>query len=174
MPAQGSRKRVIIVGIGSNLHHPSTGSPLQVCEAAIGALRSRGISIATRSRWYRSAPIPASDQPEYVNGAARLVTSLNPVALLSVLHEVEDSFGRRRSTPNAARTLDLDLIAYGDLVSTESPVLPHPRMTERAFVLLPMREIVPNWVHSVSGRSLESLIANLPAGQVCEPLSHEE
>ena len=144
---------------------------MQVCRASLEMLQARGISIETRSGWYRSAPIPASDQPEYVNGVAALVTSLDPVALLSVLHEVEDSFGRRRSTPNAARTLDLDLIAYGDVVRTEAPVLPHPRMTERAFVLLPMRDILPDWRHGASGRSIDTLIRNLPGGQFCEPLT---
>ena len=92
--------------------------------------------------------------------------ALDPAALLAVLHEIEREFGRERRGLNAARVMDLDIVAYGKLVRTiRRPTLPHPRMADRAFVLLPLREIAPGWLHPVLGLSVEELVARLPAGQ---------
>ena len=116
--------------------------------------------------------MPASDQPDYVNGAVLAETAETPVALMQRLHAIERHFGRSRSVPNAARTLDLDLIAYGDLVRNgpESPILPHPRMAERAFVLRPVADIAPDWLHPVLKLPATALLERLPAGWDCEPL----
>ena len=94
-----------------------------------------------------------------------------PAEFLIFLHRIEAQFDRQRSVPNAARILDLDLLTFGDILNNGpvSPILPHPRMTERAFVLLPLRDIAPNWAHPVSGRALSNLIAELPADQYCVP-----
>ena len=131
------------------------------------------MKVLRRSRWYESAPVPLSDQPWYVNGVAEVETELGPERLLALLHEVEAAFGRVRREANAPRTLDLDLIAYGALVRGEEgppPVLPHPRMAGRAFVLLPLTEILPGWRHPVLGRSAAELAAALPKGQAIRPL----
>jgi len=87
---------------------------------------------------------------------------LSPAALLNALHAVETEFGRNRGAPNAPRTLDLDLLDYDERVEEGPPQLPHPRMETRAFVLIPLRDVAPDWRHPVSGRPLSELIAALP------------
>jgi 2-amino-4-hydroxy-6-hydroxymethyldihydropteridine diphosphokinase len=86
----------------------------------------------------------------------------NPAALLALLHRIEASFGRSRAVRNEARVLDLDLLAWNDRVSATDPLLPHPRLHERAFVLLPLRDVAPAWRHPVSGKSVTDMIADLP------------
>ncbi|MBB6250206.1 2-amino-4-hydroxy-6-hydroxymethyldihydropteridine diphosphokinase [Nitrospirillum iridis] len=161
---------MIFVGVGSNLSVPDVGGPLEVVAAAVRALAAEGVSIAAQSPWYRSAPVPASDQPWYVNGVLRVETALDAAGLLASLHKVEADFGRVRRRVNEARGLDLDLLAYDDQVSADAPLLPHPRLHQRAFVLLPLRDLAPDWRHPVSGLDLAALIAALPPGQVTEPL----
>jgi 2-amino-4-hydroxy-6-hydroxymethyldihydropteridine diphosphokinase len=111
--------------------------------------------------------VPTSDQPWYVIGVAAVATALEPVALLRLLHGVEAEFGRIRGARNEARLLDLDLLAYGDRrrEGPEPPLLPHPRLADRAFVLLPLAEVAPDWRHPVSQETVRQLIARLPAGQ---------
>jgi 2-amino-4-hydroxy-6-hydroxymethyldihydropteridine diphosphokinase len=141
----------------------------------LAALSRRGLRVVRRSRWFESAPVPASDQPWFVNGVAVVETSLSPADLLALLHEIERRFGRERREVNAARILDLDLIAYGDLVRTDSPpLLPHPRLHERAFVLLPLADVVPEWRHPADGRTLSAMIRALPAEQSIRPLPADE
>lgn len=163
---------MILVGLGSNLPHPEIGCPRRVCEAALGALSAGGATVERLSRWYCSSPLPASDQPDYVNGVAAVATALDPVGLLAVLHGVEERLGRTRSVPNAARVLDLDLLAYREIVRTgpEPPVLPHPRLAGRAFVLLPLRDVAPAWRHPATRRDIADLIRSLPPAQRCVPL----
>lgn len=166
----------IFVAIGSNLPISRGGSPLESCERALLDLARESVRILARSRWYRSAPVPASDQPDFVNGVARIETALSPGRLLAALHEVEDRLGRKRRLRNEARVIDLDLIAYGGLCrdpgrSGDGPVLPHPRLGERAFVLLPLGELAPGWRHPASGRTISELVAALPPGQSCAPLA---
>jgi 2-amino-4-hydroxy-6-hydroxymethyldihydropteridine diphosphokinase len=156
----------ILVAIGSNLPSPEFGPPRAVCEAALTHLESRGLRIVRRSRWFESAPVPVSDQPWFVNGVVVVETSLPPDDLLALLHETERRFGRERREVNAARILDLDLIAYGDLVRTDAPpLLPHPRLHERAFVLLPLADVAPDWRHPADGRALPQMIRALPSEQ---------
>jgi 2-amino-4-hydroxy-6-hydroxymethyldihydropteridine diphosphokinase len=161
---------MILIALGANL--PSqAGEPRQTLEVALAQLEARGVHIAARSRWYRTAPVPASDQPWFVNGVARVETALEPPALLAELQQVEQFFGRRRSVPNAARTLDLDIIDYDDRVeNTPELTLPHPRMQDRAFVLLPLAEIAPGWRHPALGKTVEALISALPPEQKAEPI----
>lgn len=163
---------VILVGIGGNMRSRVHGPPLRVCQAALGELESEDISVVRRSRWYRTSPVPRSGQPWFVNGVAEIVTDLGPEALLARLHAIERAFGRRRGEPNAARTLDLDLLAFGPLVRTgaEAPLLPHPRLAERAFVLVPLAEFAPEWRHPATGRTVREMAAMLPSGQVVEPI----
>jgi 2-amino-4-hydroxy-6-hydroxymethyldihydropteridine diphosphokinase len=161
---------MILIGLGANL--PSAaGGPQQTLEAALARLEEGGVHVAARSRWYRSAPVPVSDQPWFVNGVARVETALDPAALLTLLRRIEQGFGRRRSVRNAARTLDLDIIDYdGRVENTPELILPHPRMQDRAFVLLPLAEVAPGWRHPTLGRTVESLVSALPAEKKAAPI----
>jgi 2-amino-4-hydroxy-6-hydroxymethyldihydropteridine diphosphokinase len=127
------------VGVGANLARPR----VQV-EQGIDALGGLpGTQVVARSSLYASAPVDAPG-PEYVNAVVALRTALAADALLRALHAIEARFGRERSTRNAPRTLDLDLLLYGDLHSDEPSLrLPHPRLHQRAFVLRPLLEIAP-------------------------------
>lgn len=156
---------MIFIGIGSNLPSPA-GPPRATAEAAAAALTRAGLRVRRRSRWYESPPVPPSDQPWYINGVVEIETDLEPAALLAVLHRIEAEFGRTRTVPNAARPLDLDLIAYDDRVldGADGVIVPHPRMHERAFVLLPLAELAPDWRHPRTGEAISALIAALPAG----------
>jgi 2-amino-4-hydroxy-6-hydroxymethyldihydropteridine diphosphokinase len=162
---------MILIALGANL--PSAvGAPQATLEAALRALEEEGVRIAQRSRWYRSAAVPASDQPDFVNGVAIVETALDPGALLALLHRVEARFGRVRGEPNAARTLDLDLLAYDDRVSDgpAGPILPHPRLHERAFVLYPLADVAPQWRHPRLGKTAASLKQLLPPESAASPL----
>jgi 2-amino-4-hydroxy-6-hydroxymethyldihydropteridine diphosphokinase len=135
---------------------------LTTCQAAVRDLAARGVAVRGISTWYETAPVPASDQPWFVNGVVRVETVLPPLDLMNVLHEIEAAHARERSTPNAARTLDLDLLAYGEIILGQGPVLlPHPRLHERAFVLLPLRDVAPDWRHPTLKRTPAELIAGL-------------
>ena len=155
---------MILIALGANLDHPRFGPPQATCEAALAALSARGISVLACSAWFRTEPVPVSDQPWFVNGVASVATSLDPAGLLSVLHEIEAEFGRVRQVRNEARLLDLDLLAYDERVSKprEAPDLPHPRMAERAFVLYPLEDLAPDWLHPVLGKTARALKAALP------------
>lgn len=155
---------MILVALGANLPAADGAAPLDTCRAAAAALDGLlGLRVRRVSRWYESTPVPPSDQPPYVNGVARLDGGTDPAALLAALHAIEARAGRSRGAPNAARTLDLDLVAMGDLVrAAPDPVLPHPRAHLRAFVLAPLRDVAPGWRHPVLGRGVEGLLAGLP------------
>ena len=163
----------IFIGAGANLPHPIHGAPRQALEAAFVELGRRGVSVIRVSPWYRTAPVPASDQPWYVNAVAEVVTKLAPDQLLAVLHEVEQAFGRVRTVANAARMIDLDLLDFRGKTAAGGPgraILPHPRMAARAFVLQPLADLAPAWRHPVSGTPIQALLAALPADQTIERL----
>ncbi len=167
---------VILIGLGANLPSDRWGPPKETLSAALSALDEGDVRVLARSRWYRSAPFPASDQPWYINGVAVLETTLEPSPLLALLHDVERRFGRVRSERWAARAIDLDLLAYCDVVSAPaeapaSPILPHPELHSRAFVLLPLAEVAPEWRHPRLGGTAAELMAELPPGQRVEVLS---
>jgi 2-amino-4-hydroxy-6-hydroxymethyldihydropteridine diphosphokinase len=159
------------IALGSNVAG-RFASPTEAVEAAMRALQASGIMLISRSRLYRSAAWPDPADPEFVNAVIAVETSLAPAALLARLHAVEAEFGRERRQVNAPRTLDLDIVDYAGLVSApdESPILPHPRLAERAFVLLPLAEIAPDWCHPVTGAPIEELIGALPDRHAAAPL----
>jgi 2-amino-4-hydroxy-6-hydroxymethyldihydropteridine diphosphokinase len=160
---------MILIGVGANLPGPDGAAPLATCRAAVEALRGLpGLRLHAVSRWYRTAPVggPAG-QPDYVNGVVRLEGRTEPAALLARLAAIEAAAGRRRDAPNAPRTLDLDIIAVDEVVrDAPDPVLPHPRAHLRAFVLRPLAEVAPGWVHPRLHQPVEALLAALPAQQV--------
>lgn len=165
-------RQPIFIGAGANLPHPSYTSPRETLQAALLELDRREVRILRYSRWYRTAPVPVSDQPWYVNVVAEVAAILSADDLLAALHGVEDLFGRVRSVPNAPRLIDLDLLDFRGEIAAPHPgkaTLPHPRMAERAFVLRPLADLAPAWRHPVSGRSIEDLLMTLPADQVAQP-----
>jgi 2-amino-4-hydroxy-6-hydroxymethyldihydropteridine diphosphokinase len=171
-PQNAEDNGLYLVGLGANL--PSKfGPPLATLIAALAALEARNVRILARSPWFESEPLPNSAQDWFINAAVCVHTLENHNNLLKILHEIEIEFGRVRSVPNAPRPLDLDLLlgprshqgrgfASGVLdLSGDALVLPHPRLTERAFVLRPLAAIAPDWVHPGTGLSLAEMAAKL-------------
>jgi 2-amino-4-hydroxy-6-hydroxymethyldihydropteridine diphosphokinase len=161
----------IFIGAGANLPHERYGSPRQTLEAALTALGRRGVRTLRVSPWYRTAPVPASDQPWFENAVVEVATDLPADALLAELHAVEAAFGRARTVPNAARPIDLDLLDYRGEIAPGGPgkaTLPHPRMAARAFVLRPLADLAPDWRHPGTGQPISDLLADLPADQIAE------
>jgi 2-amino-4-hydroxy-6-hydroxymethyldihydropteridine diphosphokinase len=137
------------VGLGANLGRPE----IQVRRALPALQAIPGTRLLGASSLYRSAPIGVGEQPDFINAIAAIQTRLSARALLDELLGIEARFGRRRESPGAPRTLDLDLLIYGDRIITEPGlVVPHPRMHERAFVLAPLAEIAPDTVVPGRGR----------------------
>jgi 2-amino-4-hydroxy-6-hydroxymethyldihydropteridine diphosphokinase len=151
----------ILIALGANM--PSrAGPPAKTLKAALAVLAIRGVEILKVSSFYETAAWPDPDDPSFTNAAASVSTSLQPFALLELLHEVETDFGRICSRKNAPRTLDLDLLDYGGLVlEWEGLILPHPAIAQRRFVLEPLAEIVPDWRHPVTGADIAVLLAAL-------------
>ena len=147
-----SRLSPAAIGLGANL-----GDAIPALEGALQAVADTpGITLLQTSAWYQSKPLGGPPQPDYFNGCAIVETDLSPHALLAVLMEVEQQFGRERIVRWGARTLDLDLILYGDrVIDTFDLIVPHPRMHERAFVLMPLAEIAPQWLNPQSGQTIE-------------------
>lgn len=169
---------IVLIGIGANLPSERFGLPINACRAAVAALDETGdVRVVARSRWFESEPVPKSDQPWFVNGVVEVDTDLAPARLLECLHAIEARFGRVRTVQNAARVLDLDLLAYGDDVvagGNGGLRVPHPRLAERAFVLLPLQDIRPAWTHPETGRTVAEMLDALPPGQVCRPLKEAQ
>ncbi|HKB00951.1 MAG TPA: 2-amino-4-hydroxy-6-hydroxymethyldihydropteridine diphosphokinase, partial [Gemmataceae bacterium] len=150
----------IYLALGSNL-----GDRQRHLDEAVARLRAvPGLTVRRVSPYYETAPVggPAGSGA-YLNAAAEADTLLTPDRLLQVLLDIERTFGRVRSEPNAPRTLDLDLLLYDDLVRPgPDPVVPHPRMHERRFVLRPLVDLAPNTVHPTLGRTVRELLDALP------------
>lgn len=163
---------MILIGIGGNLESAQFGPPRDTLTAALAALKEKRIRILTRSGWYRTEPVPRSDQPWFVNAVVSLATELGAKDLLNALQATERQFGRVRGEPNAPRILDLDILDYqGEVMDTTSLVLPHPRLHERRFVLIPIAEIAPDWRHPILGLTAAQLLAQLSSEQQIERLS---
>jgi len=159
----------VFVALGSNLrgNFPSVEALL---DAALARLAAAGLGVTARSSWWRSASWPDPTAPDYLNGVVLVETSLDPLQTLQQLRRIETEFGRVRGIANAPRTLDLDLIAFGQTImnSTEL-VLPHPRAAERLFVMGPLAQIAPDWVHPVLGLTAAQLAERASIGADAKP-----
>lgn len=145
------------IALGSNL-----GDSLATLKAALKILdNSPGIAVKSTSSWYKTAPV-GPPQPDYINGCAILEVQLEPQKLLETLLAIELTFGRVRLERWGPRIIDLDLILFEDLIlKTSTLELPHPRMQERAFVLVPLAEIAPQWIEPITGKAIAQLLENI-------------
>lgn len=153
----------VYIALGSNL-----GDRAETLQAAVGRI-GRFLDVTRTSSVYETDPVGGPDQPRYLNAVVGGTTDLSPSQLLTALQVVEDEFGRERPVRNAPRTLDLDILLYDDLVVNQPDIIiPHPRMHERWFVLVPLAEVASDFEHPVFHRSIQALLSLLgePEGVV--------
>jgi 2-amino-4-hydroxy-6-hydroxymethyldihydropteridine diphosphokinase len=150
------------IALGSNM-----GDSQAILEAAIETLaQTPGIILKAKSHWYKTKAVGAP-QPDYLNGCAILQVNILPQLLLEILLEIEKKFGRVRKERWGPRLLDLDLLLYDDLIlDTPDLQIPHPRMHERAFVLVPLAEVAPDWIEPISGRKIKQLVKEVDCSEV--------
>ncbi|WP_420011840.1 2-amino-4-hydroxy-6-hydroxymethyldihydropteridine diphosphokinase [Tateyamaria sp.] len=186
-------RSILLIAVGSNMDSPS-GTPAETILSGVEGLRQRGAVIRAQSRFFQTPAFPPGAGPDFVNGALMLETGWTATEALAHLHAVEADLGRVRRARWGARAIDLDLLAIGDTVQPDTAtvtrwmdlplaqqqqkapdrlILPHPRLHERAFVLVPLADIAPDWVHPILGRSVRQMVDALPADALAEivPLS---
>ncbi len=152
------------IGLGSNLASAMGDRRANLAFALESLQRTRGIAVVRVSRWHETAPVGPGGQGPYLNGAAVITTTHGPSMLLAMLHAIEAAAGRNRRVERrwGARTLDLDLLLYGDrIVRVDGVDVPHPRMTERSFVLAPLAEAAPGWRHPETGLTAAAMLRRL-------------
>ena len=165
---------MIFVGIGSNLSSEAFGNPIKNCIEAVKILNNE-ILIEEISPWYKSEPVPKSDQPWYVNGVLNINTDLNPLEVLNILLKIETNFGRTRGKKNESRVLDLDLLTFNDLIiDTKKLIIPHPRMHLRSFVMKPITDINPNWIHPKLKINSKDIMMRIEKGQGIEKIKNKD
>ncbi|WP_282153177.1 2-amino-4-hydroxy-6-hydroxymethyldihydropteridine diphosphokinase [Ruegeria atlantica] len=177
-----------VIALGANLKLRGVG-PKVTLQSALDAMLRQGVVIRAVSRFFETPCFPAGAGPDYINAAAVIETDRTPADLLHLLHQIEHQFGRERVQRWGMRTLDLDLVCYDDLVLPDRTVydswltlpaqeqtqkapdrliIPHPRLQDRAFVLVPMADVAPDWRHPVLGRTVTEMLADLPAADIAE------
>ena len=163
---------MIYIGIGSNLNGKNNETPLQNCKKALVELKKE-VNICKISSWYKSEPIPVSNQPWFINGVIKISTDKSSLDLLEFILSIEKVFGRVRKKQNEARILDLDIIDYKKkiLYIKNKLIIPHPRMHERSFVLQPLSELNPKWMHPIKKKGIKELIRNLNDKQKISKIS---
>jgi 2-amino-4-hydroxy-6-hydroxymethyldihydropteridine diphosphokinase len=158
----GAEVPEVLLGLGGNL-----GDPAVTIEAALARLEREGVRITRRSRWYRTAPCGLIGQPHFVNICVAAETDLSARALLNVIRAAETGLGRERDIRWGPRTIDIDILAYGDTHIDEPDLtIPHPRLTERAFVLVPLLDIAADRL--VNGRAVRDWAAGIDRSGVDE------
>ena len=172
----------VLVALGSN-ESSTHGGPAETVGRALAELDGNGLEVVATSRLFETPCFPPGAGPDFVNAAVSLRTRLAPRAVLARLHDIERAHGRDRAERWAQRTLDLDLIAYGELVlpdretlvhwinlplsvqkrrAPDTLILPHPRLQDRAFVLIPLADVAPGWRHPILGKTIGQMADTLP------------
>lgn len=172
----------VLALLGSNVTFELNESA-ELVRDALNCLSERGLRITSVSRYYSTACFPAGAGPDFINVAVQLLVDEPAEILMKTLHQVEDKFGRERPSRWAQRTLDIDMIAYGDRVAPdrdtflhwmnlpldrqmqEAPdqlILPHPRLQDRGFALIPLADVAPDWCHPVLGKTIQQMVDALP------------
>ncbi|WP_084657651.1 2-amino-4-hydroxy-6-hydroxymethyldihydropteridine diphosphokinase [Natronohydrobacter thiooxidans] len=186
---------LVLLALGGNLKG-QMDSPIAQIDAAIAEISAADLGLASISRYWRTPAFPPGSGPDFVNAAVACRSALPPSEILARLHQIEEQAGRARGARWAPRVIDIDLLAVGDLVlpdperynhwrtlpaeaqrihTPETLILPHPRLQDRAFVLVPLADIAPDWRHPVLGKSVTQMLAGLPAADLDQitPVSHE-
>lgn len=160
----------VIVALGCN-DKGDWSSCAEALEAALARFRPEGVDVLARSSWWTSQAWPDPSDPPFLNGVVMVSTAHEAPDLMRTLGRIEDLFGRVRTRLNAPRTLDLDLVAYGRLSGDlDGLILPHPRAADRRFVMGPLAEVAPDWVHPVNGRAARDLALTATVGRDARPL----
>lgn len=152
---------MILIAIGSNLNSETFGTPLENCLKAIEFLQEK-YKVLKVSNFYKTEPIPKSDQPFFVNAVVSIETNYKPNKILNSLMLIEKRFKRVRRKKNESRFIDLDLLAYNnEIMNSQSLILPHPRMHLRKFVMKPICDIDENWIHPMLKQKARKIIKEL-------------
>lgn len=157
--------KIVYIAMGSNL-----GDRAGMLERAIAAMNSAGISVLRISSLYVTEPVGAPGQAWFLNAVVEAETSRLPLQLLHALLKIERELGRRRLTPHGPRTIDLDILFYGSsVIRSRELEVPHPRLTERRFVLIPLTQLAPDFRHPVLHKSITQLLAETPDRSEARP-----
>ena len=149
---------MIFLGLGSNLQS-DFGDRYKNIELAINYLRENNINLLQKSSFYESVSYPNKNDPEFCNSAVSIDTNISPDKLLSVILEIEETYGRKRYIKNSPRTLDIDIISFDDqIIDEENLKIPHPHIQKRLFVLFPVLDLDKNWKHPQLLKSAEDMI----------------
>jgi len=150
-----------LIALGSNLSSLA-GTPAENICLAAKKLSEYDFEVIAWAPLYATAPVPKSDQPDFINTVIQVEFSGIPEAALEICHRIERDMGRIRHIKNEARVIDLDIIAWNDVVQLGPPELPHPHLHERAFVIYPLCDIAPEWAHPTLNKTAEELKRSLP------------
>ncbi len=181
-PKKTSSHHYCLIALGGNLH-TATQTALETLQKSLELFAAESLVIRKRANWYSSKAFPAGSGPDFVNSVVFVETNLTPHQVLAALHRIEKKMGRTRKNRWEPRHCDLDLIAFDDLIlpdletytrwrnlsleeqrkiEPDQLVLPHPRLQDRAFVLVPLRDVAPDWVHPVDKRNIDEILADIP------------
>ena len=163
---RGKVQNRILIGIGANLIPKGFSTIQDGLFSAMSMLNEYEIENIKCSSWYKTTPVPRSGQPLYINAVFAATCNVDPRQLLSCLHDIEARIGRVRAEKNEARVIDLDILDFNSMnIEFENLIIPHPRMHQRAFVLIPLHEIRKDYIHPTTKEPILNLIKKLPVDQ---------